>query len=52
VVQLLVERGADIWLQNDLNATASEMAQIEALNMLDVAEWLDSVSRGQGESAV
>lgn len=52
VVKLLVERGADVRLQNVMNATASEMAQSQVDRMEEVAEWLDSVSSGQGVSAV
>jgi ankyrin repeat protein len=50
VVKLLVETGANVRLRNNNGQTASEMAQSNG--MFDVAEWLDSVSRGQGESAV
>jgi tankyrase len=44
VVKLLVERGADVRLKNNIGHTASDMARI--YRKLDVAEWLNSVSRG------
>ena len=44
VVQLLVERGADVRLKNNKGLTAIEWARKEAKE--DVADWLDSVSRG------
>jgi ankyrin repeat protein len=44
VVKLLVERGADVRLKNDVDLTASELARKERKE--DVADWLDSVSRG------
>ena len=44
VVQLLVERGADVRMKNGKGNTASDVARIEGKN--DVADWLDSISRG------
>jgi len=44
VVKLLVERGADVRVRNNEGQTASDMARSEG--KADVAEWLDSVSRG------
>jgi ankyrin repeat protein len=44
VVKLLVERGADVRVKNGRGQTASDMARSEGKK--DVAEWLDSVSRG------
>ena len=44
VVKLLVERGADIRAKNEKGQTASDVARSEGKE--DVAEWLDSVSRG------
>jgi ankyrin repeat protein len=44
VVKLLVERGADVRLKNNKGLTASESAR--SVGKADVAEWLDSVSRG------
>jgi hypothetical protein len=43
-VKLLVERGADVRLRNNKGQTASEVVQSNG--MLNVAEWLDSLSRG------
>jgi ankyrin repeat protein len=43
VVKLLVERGADVRLKNDIGQTASDLARSEGKK--DVAEWLDLVSR-------
>ena len=42
LVNLLVERGADVLLRNEEGQTASELARIEGIK--DVAEWLDSVT--------
>ena len=45
-MKLLLERGPDVSLKNDKNETASELARSEGEAREDVAEWLDSVSRG------
>ena len=42
VVKLLVKKGAQISLKNDLRQTASDVARSEGME--DVAEWLDWVS--------
>jgi len=44
VTKLLVERGADGRVKNNKGQTASELAR--SLGKKDVAEWLDSISRG------
>jgi ankyrin repeat protein len=44
VVKLLVERGADVRVKNNEGFTASDLARRN--EYLDVAEWLNSVSRG------
>jgi ankyrin repeat protein len=44
VAKLLVERGADGRVKNNKGQTASELAR--SLGKKDVAEWLDSISRG------
>jgi ankyrin repeat protein len=44
VAKLLVERGADDRMKNNKGQTASDRARIEGKE--DVAEWLDSTSRG------
>jgi ankyrin repeat protein len=44
VAKLLVERGADVRLKSVDGQTASDVARIKG--KLDVAEWLDSLSRG------
>jgi ankyrin repeat protein len=44
VIKLLVERGADVRVKNKEGRTASDIARING--KLDVAEWLNSVSRG------
>jgi tankyrase len=44
VVKLLVERGADVTLKNNEGQTASDVARSNRKK--DVADWLDSVSRG------
>ena len=44
VVKLLVERGADVRLKNNEGQTASDVAR--RFRNKDVADWLDSVSRG------
>ena len=43
-MKLLEERGADVRLKNDNGETASNDALCTGRK--DVAEWLDSVSRG------
>ena len=44
VVKLFVERGADVRLRNCFGQTVRAAARIAGNK--DVAEWLDSVSRG------
>jgi ankyrin repeat protein len=44
VVKLLVETGADVRLRNNKGQTASDVAWCNG--MLDMAEWLNSLSRG------
>jgi ankyrin repeat protein len=44
LVKLLVWRGADVSLKNDDGQTACDVARSKGRE--DVAEWLDSVSRG------
>ena len=44
VAKLLVERGADVRLKNNEGQTASDLARMQG--KIDVANWLDSVSRG------
>ena len=44
VVKLLVARGADFRLKNNKNLTAMDEARRELF--IDVADWLESVSRG------
>ena len=44
VVKLLVEKGADVSLKNNEGQTASDVAR--RWRNKDVAQWLDSVSRG------
>jgi len=45
VVKLLVETGADVRLRNNKGQTSSDVAWSNG--MLDVAEWLNSLSRGK-----
>ena len=44
VTKLLVERGADVRMKNKDGHAPSDVARIMRRN--DVAEWLDSISRG------